>query len=178
MSPRSARNDRRRPADAINVLLIAFAIGLLLAYPLVVREVLEQGGARPTLAVAILTMPPVAINVVLALRFLATLRRGHEPIISRFARIERGTLEPDLASYTRALTLVWAIFFAVMALVSVALSLPRPSTAWQLWSGIGNWLCVALLLVGERVYRHARFPHYRHASLMRQLRVAMSHWRG
>jgi len=178
MSPRSARNEPRRPADAINVLLIAFAIGLLVAYPVVVRQVLEQGYAPSTLVLALLTMPPVAINIALALRFLVTLRRGREPIISRFARIERGTLEPDLASYTRTLTLVWVLFFAVMALVSVALSVPSPHAAWQLWNGIGNWLCVALLLVGERVYRHARFPQYRHASLMRQLRVAMSHWRG
>jgi len=178
MSPRCARNDGRRPALARNVLLIASAIGLLLAYPVAAHVALQRWGAGSVLVVAVLALPPVAINVALALRFGATLRRGHEPIISRFARIERGVLEPDLAAYTRTLTLVWVIFFAVMATVSIVLSVPSPQRAWQLWTGIGNWLCVALLLMGERIYRHARFPHYRHASLMRQLRVAMSHWRG
>ena len=121
--------------------------------------------------------PLVLINVALAWRFGATLARGREPLITRFARAERGGLEPDLAQYTRTLTIAWVGLFVLMALVAAALGASPAQGAWAWWSSVGNWLCAAALFIGERWYRRWRFPHYRHGSLWRQVSSVTSNWR-
>ena len=121
--------------------------------------------------------PPVVINVGLAAWFGLTLRAGREPMISRFARIERGTLAPDLVAYTRRLTLVWTLFFLAMAAISAALSvLPSPAP-WAWFTSFGNWACVAALFFGEHLYRRKRFAHYPHASPMRVIALVRTQWR-
>src|SRR4029453_936912 len=125
----------------------------------------------------LLKVAPIAIDVVLAWIFLSTLAPGREPAIARFARLERGTLEPDLAAYTRRLTAVWGWLFIVMACVCLLLSTPSTMLAWQWWTGPGAWTCVVGLFVGERWYRKRRFANYAHASLARQLAIVVRHWR-
>src|SRR5688500_11246306 len=45
----------------------------------------------------LLYVPPVAFNLAMCVLFALTLRRGHEPLLTRFARIGRsGQLAPDL----------------------------------------------------------------------------------
>ena len=122
--------------------------------------------------------PPILINLGLAWRFCVTLGKAKEPLISRFARAERGTLEPDLARYTRQLTAAWVAFFVTMAIIAGALGALPGSTAWAWFTSIGNWLCVAAFVVGEWVWRRLRFPQYPHASLLRQLSLVTRRWRG
>ena len=122
-------------------------------------------------------MPPVVINLGLAALFGATLARGQEPMISRFARMERGTLEPDLVRYTRSLTRLWTLFFVGMAALSVALAVFATIAAWQWFTLLGNWLCVAALFFGEYVYRRVRFAHYQHASPLRLMASIRKMWR-
>jgi len=122
-------------------------------------------------------LPPVAVNLALAGLFGVTLRAGSESMISRFARLERGTLEPDLERYCRALTWIWTLFFVVMAALSAVLAALPDSTAWQWFSALGNWLCVAALFAGEWVYRRLRFAHYRHGSPLRLLALIRAKWR-
>ncbi len=117
----------------------------------------------------VLFLPPVAINLGLALFFARTLSRGREPLISWFARVERGGLAPDLKVYTRCLTWIWVGFFLTMAAVSVVLAVTGPRMAWAWFTAVGNYLCVGMLFVGEYVYRRARFSHYEHASPLRLL---------
>jgi uncharacterized membrane protein len=115
-----------------------------------------------TSAMPLVFVPPVAINVGLAIVFARTLLPGREPMISRFARFERGRLEPDLASYARRLTWLWVVFFIVMAIVSGGLAAFAPRAAWVWFTGVGNYLLVAALLVAEYAYRRRRFAKYRH----------------
>jgi len=178
MSPRHAPSEPARGSlDAKGIVFAAVAIVLLIAYPLGVREAMRVGGDDGAVAAALLKLPPIAIQVALAWAFLSTLREGREPAISRFARIERGTLPPDLLAYTRRLTTAWGWLFVGMALVSVVLSLPALTFAWQWWTSVGAWACVGVLILGERFYRKRRFAHYAHASLGRQLAVVIRHWR-
>ena len=106
---------------------------------------------------------PVVLNLGLAALFGATLREGAEPMIARFARRERGALEPELVGYTRRLTIVWVAFFVAMAAIAAALSLAGWTTAWLVFALAGNYMLVAALLVGEYLYRKRRFPHLAHA---------------
>jgi uncharacterized membrane protein len=122
-------------------------------------------------------MPPVVINLGLAAWFGMTLRVGNEPVISSFARIERGPLPPDLVAYTRRLTLVWTLFFLAMAVVSAALAALPSAAIWAWFTTFGNWICVVALFLGEHVYRRRRFAHYPHASPMRVIALVRAQWR-
>ncbi|MEO8485928.1 MAG: hypothetical protein ABI585_06260 [Betaproteobacteria bacterium] len=106
---------------------------------------------------------PVLLNLGLAALFTWTLRRGSAPMVSRFARRERGTLEPELVGYTRTLTVVWVAFFLAMAAVAAGLSLAGWTIAWLVFVLFGNYALVAALLVGEYLVRRRRFAHLRHA---------------
>jgi len=106
---------------------------------------------------------PVALNLALAAFFAWTLRPGSQPMISRFAQRERGKLEPELVGYTRGLTIVWVAFFVAMAALAAALSLAGWTAAWLAFVLVGNYALVALLLVGEWLYRRRRFSHLTHA---------------
>jgi uncharacterized membrane protein len=163
------------PRSAVAVLAVVLAILLLIAYPFALREALR--GADPLVA-ALAKLPLVLVNLALAWRFGVTLRAGREPMIARFARAERGSLEPDLARYTRGLTVAWVVFFVLMALVAAVLAVVPSQAAWQWWSSVGNWLCVAAFFAGEWLYRRLRFRHYRHASLWRQLSLVTRRFRG
>ena len=45
--------------------------------------------------------PPIVINAALGALFAGSLRRGYEPAISVFARLEHGSLTQVLSRYTR-----------------------------------------------------------------------------
>ena len=116
------------------------------------------------LAKPLLFVPPAALNLGLATLFARTLEAGREPLISAIARAERGTLEPDLAIYTRRLTAVWAIFFAGAAAFSIWLAAMSTPEIWGWFVAVGNHIAVASLFLGEYIFRRWRFPQYRHAS--------------
>ena len=59
--------------------------------------------------------PHAAIYLALLALFGRTLRPGHEPLITRFARRVHGTLPPQLAAYTRRLTIAWCVFFGAQS---------------------------------------------------------------
>ena len=91
-------------------------------------------------------------------------------MISRFARLERGPLEPDLAALyaTAHRCLGLAVHRdgdrlrgAVDAVDDARLAMVDRS---------GTWVCVVGLFAGERCYRKRRFAHYAHASLARPAR--------
>lgn len=178
MSTRREPNEpTARAPGALRVLIGAVAIVLLVGYPLLMREALRASGADASLVVALLKLPPVVINAALAWTFLASLGARREPVIARFARLEQGPLADDLVRYTRRLTSIWGGLFVVMAVVCLVLATPAMTLAWQWWTGVGQWTCVAALFIGERVYRKRRFAHYAHASLGRQLAIVVRHWR-
>jgi uncharacterized membrane protein len=134
-------------------------------------------GFAAGLAIQLSYLPPIIINVGLAAWFGLTLRLGREPMISRFARVERGALEPDLVRYTRRLTVVWTLFFLAMAAISAALAaLPSPAP-WAWFTSFGNWACVTVLFFGEHFYRRIRFAHYAHMSPMQLVALVRAQWR-
>jgi uncharacterized membrane protein len=112
----------------------------------------------------LLYAPPVLINASLAVAFAASLR-GSEPVITRFARLEHDPLPPELALYTRRLTLAWAMLFAGMGAAALALAARGSLQAWSTFTYVVCYLLVAALFAGEYAYRRWRFRHYRHASL-------------
>jgi uncharacterized membrane protein len=119
---------------------------------------------------ALLLGPPVLINATLGIVFARSLRQGNEPVIAVFARLEQGTLTPELAGYTRILTGLWSVLFFAMAATALYLAVFASVSTWSWFANCATYAAVALLFVGEYLYRRMRFPRYRHASLMGLLR--------
>ncbi len=120
----------------------------------------------------LLKLPPVVINLALALWFGRTLGPGEEPMISWFARLVRGTeLAPDLARYTRYSTVVWTAFFVGMAVAAVALAVLATPQTWSLFANGIDYLLVGVLFIGEYVFRRVRYRHHEHRPFIDMVRT-------
>ena len=134
----------------------------LLLVPLVVAD-----------AGMLLKAPSVVFNLVFAAWFGLSLAAGEEPVISWFARLERGELTAELANYTRRLTGIWTVFFVLMAAVAALLAVFAASETWSIFANGVDYVLVGVLFVGEYAYRRVRYPHYRHASLADLVRTVV-----
>jgi len=114
----------------------------------------------------LLKLPPVVINIALAVWFGRTLAPGEEPMVGWFARLVRGTeLPPDLARYTWWSTARWTVFFVSMAAAAAALAVLATPQTWSLFANGIDYLLVGVLFVGEYVFRRVRYPDHVHRSL-------------
>ena len=113
----------------------------------------------------------MGINAVLCAWFASTLRPGRLSLIGEFAqRIH--PLSPDMRIYTAKVTAVWAGYFALMALVSVAIYLTLPFSVWSLLANVLTPLCVAALFLGEHFIRYWLHPEFERSRLVDVVRVA------
>ena len=79
-------------------------------------------------------------------------------MIESFVRLEFPELPPGISRYCRQLTLMWAGFFAFNALMCAGLALWAPGAWWAFYNSILIFVLTGLLMVGEYIYRHFRFP--------------------
>lgn len=115
----------------------------------------------------------VLANLAACHQFASTLRPNREPLITRYTRFDYGSLPPDLAAYTRRLTLLWAALLAGFAAAQAA-------TFTGLWSPsavlAAEAAACAALFLGEHFVRNQQFPHHRPITLRRTLRaVRLAH---
>lgn len=107
---------------------------------------------------------PLAINLIVAQFFLATLKQGNTPLITAIARTEQdGILPPGLANYTRRLTGAWGGFLIVLGLSHL---LSARSPALHLHPALELFIDPVLIVFFfaiEYAWRVRRFPHYRFA---------------
>ena len=102
----------------------------------------------------------VVIHLALAALFGISLRRGSEALISSLARHVHGHLTPDMARYSRKVTIAWVLYFIAMAMLSAALFLFAPFDAW---AAFANWLtplAVALMFGSEHLLRYRLHPEF------------------
>lgn len=166
-----------RPAVAVALLaaLAVYVAASFLLAPHPARWLLPPAAAALMLFSVwdvswVLYLPPLALNLGLCWLFGRTLRRGREPLIARFAVMEQASLSAELSAYTRVLTWLWTAFFAAAALVSLWLALSGNRDAWSLFTNFLNYALVAVLFLGEFVYRRLRYRSYRHLSPLKLLR--------
>lgn len=84
----------------------------------------------------------LAMQAALAVLFGRTLVAGREPLVTRFARIVRGELPPEIVGYTRSVTAAWTLFFIVMALIAIVL---YSTASREAWSAFVNLLTISTL---------------------------------
>jgi len=114
----------------------------------------------------------VGINVVLCAWFASTLRPGRLSLIGEFAQRVH-PLSDDMRAYSAKVTAVWVGYFALMALVSVAIYLTLSFSAWSLLANVLTPLCVVALFVGEHFMRYRLHPEFERSRLVDVVRVAM-----
>ena len=110
-------------------------------------------------------MQHMGANTALGLMFGRSLRRGQTPLCTEFAAIVRGALSPALQRYTRAVTLAWTLFFAIMATVSTVLFALAPIATWSTFANLCSPVLVALMFVVEAGCRRFALPGVAHAGV-------------
>jgi uncharacterized membrane protein len=117
---------------------------------------------------------PLLVNLALMIYFGRTLLPNQEPLITQFCRVEYGGRVPEaFVRYTRMLTLIWTVLFAVFA-VECVVPLVMPSTLkWLVPLNLLNGGIVALFFLGEHVFRTWRFPSFGVASPLRTGRIIL-----
>ncbi len=101
----------------------------------------------------IIVIPPILIFSALAMAFTLSLRSPATPVITRLAEIIRGEMPAAVAVYTRKVTLIWALFFGLMAVISVLLAMFASLETWSLFSNFIAWGLIALMFVAEFMVR-------------------------
>ena len=108
-----------------------------------------------------LFLPPVLINLGMMGFFGDTLRHGSAPLVERLMRLEyKQELPGPLKQYARRLTWIWTGFFCLMALLSLLLAWRAPLAVWSLFANVLNYIFVAVLFLGQYIYRFLRFRQY------------------
>ncbi|MDR9437177.1 MAG: ketosynthase [Thiohalophilus sp.] len=106
----------------------------------------------------LLIWPPLLIYFGLATVFALSLLPGHEPLVTRFARLLDGEPDPAVRRYTRNVTLAWVLFLSLLGVISVLLVCCASRQWWSLFTNLLGYLLVLLFFLAEFVLRRRRFP--------------------
>jgi uncharacterized membrane protein len=126
-----------------------------------------------TSAVAIVLAPSVIMNVLLFVLFGNTLLPGREPLITRFRRLEEGFVSPMFVSYTRCLTVLWTVLFAIATMASLVAAVWGDMALWSWVSLIAVPAASLTFFLGEHVYRALRYGREGRSSPFRTLRTTL-----
>jgi uncharacterized membrane protein len=119
----------------------------------------------------------VAMFAALAAWFGGSLRPGREALVTRFARQAEGTLSPAGVTYTRAVTLAWSMFSAVMVAASTLLYFLGPLALWSLFANLLTLPLVAAMFVFEYMVRVRVCPELSNGGLLRSVaRSVRAYW--
>lgn len=97
---------------------------------------------------------PVLVNAVLLAVFAASLWRP-PTIIERIARLREPDLPPAAVVYTRRVTIVWAVFFALNGAAALYTTVATSLETWTLYNGFVAYLLIGALFIGELATRSA-----------------------
>ncbi len=86
--------------------------------------------------------------------FALTLRRGQTPLITAMAyQLQGPDIPPELAVYTRRVTIAWSLFFAAQLSASIILFCFAPLTAWSFFVNILDIPLVVAMYAAEYAVR-------------------------
>lgn len=100
----------------------------------------------------------VSVNGLLGMLFGRSLRPGHEPLVTVFARLVHEEMTAELLRYTRQVTGAWTIFFLSSAMLSILLFAFAPIEAWSMFANILALPSVVLMFVAENEVRKRILP--------------------
>jgi uncharacterized membrane protein len=132
------------------------------------RDVLQQHVAWLYLA------QQAIINLLLAAAFGQTLGRDRIPLCTRWATLVHGPLAPEVARYTRRVTLAWAMFFVALTVALCVLFWLAPLPVWSAFANFCTLPLVAAMFLGEYLVRQRALPQVNHEGILANLRVYRS----
>lgn len=91
---------------------------------------------------------PVWVNAALLTLFAVSLVRG-KPVVERIATAMEGSLDEKGVRYTRAVTKVWCVFFALNGAVAAATAVYADWNYWVLYNGFLAYVLIGLLMIVE-----------------------------
>lgn len=100
-----------------------------------------------------LFLPPVAINLAVAMFFGRTLLPGQTDLITRIALHVRADRSARVLRYTRRVSWSWMWFCLGMALLSAVLAVDAPLEIWSLFANFLNYLLLAVFFLAEVLLR-------------------------
>lgn len=112
----------------------------------------------------------VGINALLCAWFASTLRGGRLSLIGQFAQRVH-PISPAMRSYTAAVTRVWALYFAAVCVLSLAIYLTLPFSAWSLFSNLVTPIGVGTLFIGEHLLRYRIHPEFERTRFVDMVRA-------
>ncbi len=181
----SERHDQAIGAAALSVLALLVLVRPLARLSLAALAVLLLAGLaiawlhRVGATLVPLLLVPPAFMALVGMWFGRSLRAGRVPLITRIVSGLEGLppdqLAADLRSYTRRLTLAWALLLGALALLNLVLALiaepggllaqfgwSSPFTVtraqWSWISGAGSYGVIGAFFIGEYHTRKRRFP--------------------
>jgi uncharacterized membrane protein len=95
---------------------------------------------------------PVVISLGLLAAFGHTLRRPPS-MIERFARLREPHVGAAGIAYTRRVTQVWCVFFAMNASIALYTAVAASRETWLLYNGFISYLLLGVLYAGEWLVR-------------------------
>ncbi len=95
---------------------------------------------------------PVLVSVLMLGVFVYTLWMP-PPIIERIARLTEPDLPVAAVHYTRKVTVVWCVFFAVNAAIATTTVLWTDFETWALYNGLISYLLMGSLFAAEFLLR-------------------------
>lgn len=95
---------------------------------------------------------PSLVNLGLLVAFGATLVKGPS-MIEKFARLTYADPPAHIVRYTRRVTQLWCVFFAVNSVFSAWTALAWTARAWSFYNGAIAYGLIGALLAGEFVWR-------------------------
>lgn len=110
-------------------------------------------------------------ELLLGIAFGRTLTSGREPMCTYFARLAHGTMTPEHASYSRAVTKTWAIFFFCMSSVSTLLFFTTPLAVWSVFANFITAPLMAAMFIVEYAVRRYSLPEIEHAHILTVVRL-------
>ena len=102
-------------------------------------------------------LPPILILFSLFILFSQSLTAGKTPLISLYAKLLGNKLDEAHLRYNRSLTIIWAVFFLLMAATSILLALFSSMDNWSLFTHVVSYLLIAGFFIIEFMYRKHHF---------------------
>lgn len=169
--------------------VVALLAWLALAIVLLVPALLGHA------ELALMVLPVVFLGGI-AWFFARTLRRGEEPLVSRFVRVIEGAPRLDLPgvrAYTRGVTVFWASLLGAMALLSLVIALFAQPGGWLVTVGLdlpfalpgsllawypeaGCWAVLVAAFAGEYLFRRWYLRAIPHPDVRRFVSQIVQRW--
>ncbi|MBO9538215.1 hypothetical protein [Herbaspirillum sp.] len=107
-----------------------------------------------------LKLYPVAISAGMLALFGYSLIKPPS-MIERLARLHDPDLQPFAVAYTRRVTQVWCVFFAVNGSIALATAIWASPAAWSMYTGVIAYAAMGVLFAGEYLVRlYVRRQHH------------------